>query len=260
MSNTNEDSELKLHDAVIDLHKRGGLSEADAVLQAQVDEHLDNAVKENDYKELVTWDASRVALEMVESTQAFENRRPSELTRFIRSWQERNGGNYIEVTWQSGPHSRTTVSAPQAALTLAEANLIAMLTAQCNRNAERANANALETMTLGRHLSIAAKALEGMRGVMLAVANLRRFGAADTANPIAAAAPGYICLQDGRELDEAVMAAETAMRQLEKEYPAEVGATPAPAVGRTYTHGIHEATCGRCGGLGCSSCAPPEYR
>lgn len=246
-----------ISDEVLALTKRGGRSEADAALQAQVDDHLDNAVKENEHTELVTWDASRVALDMIETTQAFEDRRPSELVRFIRSWQERNGGNYIDITWQHGPRSHTTVSVPQTAIAMAETQLIVQLTAYGNRENKRANENALETMTLGRNLSIAVKALQGMRGVILAVAKLRRMDQPD--NPIAAAMPGYICLQDGKELDAAVEAAAKAMEQLEKEYPEEAGPTPTPTPARTYTHGIHESTC-RCGGVGCYNCAPPEYR
>lgn len=212
--------DTSIDDEVIALAKRGGRSEADAALQALVDEHLDTAVKENGYIEIITWDASRVALDMVETTKEFENHRPSDLVRYIHSWQERNGGNFIEVTWQTSRHRSQTVRVPQVAIAMVEHKLIAKLIDYGDKENKRANANALETMTLGRQLSIGVRALQGVRGVFAAIQNLRRFGGnPNSNNPLEVYAKGYLAMQDATELDAAVAAASRAMEQLEKEYP-----------------------------------------
>lgn len=255
-SMTREKAEdMDLHHEVSELQKRGGLSEEEYALQQKVDAALNTAVDENGYTNIVTWEAIALAMELVDVNETFEDYRPSALVKYVRSWQERKGGNHIEIKWEKDSHRSESVRVPQIAMAMSEMQLIMQLTEYGNRENKRANANALETMTLGRHLSIAVKSLQAIRGVMVAVQKLRRMDQPD--NPIAAAMPGYICLQDGTELDAAVMAAAKAMEQLEKEYPEEVG--PAPQAERTYTHGIHESTCS-CGGIGCTKCAPPEYR
>jgi len=232
--------------------------------QAQIDEALDTAALANGYEEIITWGPGALAMDLLEHNQLFEDARPSSIIPLIRDWQRRHGGESIEVTWQSGPSGRReTVAIPKVSMDWARDTYVQSLERQLAEATRRANSAALETITYGRHLSIAVKALEGTRGIMVAVQKLRRFTEGD-GNPLSSAMSGWLAAQDGKELDAAVEAAAKAMLQLEKEYPNDAG--PAPKVDRTYTHGIHEesisfkqASC-KCGGVGCWECAPPEHR
>ena len=95
---------------------------ARVALQKRVDEALETAVKENEYKELVTWDAIRVANDLVEHNIEFENYSPAFLRPFVWDWQQRNGGERIEIKWATGPYSGETVYIPKAALLIVSMN------------------------------------------------------------------------------------------------------------------------------------------
>lgn len=208
-----------LYDQVAQVHERGGLSEEDFAIQQKVDAALDTAVNENGYEEICTWTDMILANDLIENSSEFEDFSPARLRPFVKSWQERHGGDCIEVKWTTGPNRKETLYVPRAALAMAETQLIARLTEYGNSWRKRANSNALETLSLGRQLSINMKALEAMRGVLVAVQQLRRFGSADADNPVGAAMQGFIALQDGKQLDEAVEKAAKALIQLDKEYP-----------------------------------------
>lgn len=217
----NKDDDLKLYDEVIALHKRGGMSEEDAELQAKVDAALDTAVGENGYEEIATWLSPRIALDLIEYNKTFESFSPARLRLFVDDWQKRHGGDKIKVEWATGLAMREVVYVPKRALELAEVQLVAELTKFGNNATTRANANALQSMLLGRQLSICRKALEAMRAVMVEITKLRRFGGDPkvTGNPLDAAADGYLVMQDARALDAAVEAAAKCLMQLEKEHP-----------------------------------------
>lgn len=208
-----------LYDQVVQAHERGGLSEEDFAIQQKVDAALDTAVNENGYEEICTWTDTLVAHDLIENSSEFEDFSPARLRPFVKSWQDRHGGERIPVTWASSRHGKETYYIPRAALAMAETQLVARLTEYGNSENKRANKNALETLSLGRQLSINMKALEVIRGVLVAVQQLRRFGSADADNPVGAAMQGFIALQDGKQLDEAVEKAAKALIQLDKEYP-----------------------------------------
>lgn len=200
------------------------------ITQEQVDEALDTAAKENGYEEIATWGPGELAMDLIERCAPFEDARPSSIIPLIRDWQKRNGGTLVAFTWRTGRHTGSTMHVPEAVIQWTQAEYIESLEKELSQENKRANDNALETITLGRHLSIAVKALISMRGVMVAVKNLRRFGgdAEKSGNPMDAWAAGHLAMQDGKELDAAIMAASQALEQLEKEYPAEAGPEVAP--------------------------------
>lgn len=211
--------DLKLYDEVIALNERGGLNEEEAALQQKVDAALDRAVQENGYTNIVTWDAISLAVDLVDCNEEFNDYVPSSLLQYTRSWRDRNGGDMVEVKWEQDHFSSKIVKVPRAALAIAETSLVVQLTAYGNSENKRANANALETMRLGRQLSITGKALAAVVGVLEACKRLRRFDGTNDGNPLNAAAKGYLCLQDSKDLDDAITKALQAMQQLEKEYP-----------------------------------------
>lgn len=214
-----EKNDISVFDEVIALNERGGMSVEDYAIQQKVDAALDTAVKENGYEEIATWTAARLALDLVEHNVDFEAFSPARLRPFVDSWQCRNGGDLVQVKWNTGPHSTEAHYVPRVALELAETNLITQLITHGNSENKRANANAMETIRLGRQLSITRKALHALTDVVEVCAKLRRFDKNETDNPIAAAAPGWLCLQDGKELDGVLAKAREALKQLAKEYP-----------------------------------------
>lgn len=217
----NNDDDTKLWDEMIALHKRSGMSEKDAELQAKVDLALDTAASENGYEEIATWGSMLVALDLVKHKETFKEYRPTELRPFVGSWQKRHGGDRAKIEWATGPDTRKVVYIPKMALELAEVQIITNLTTYAEKAAARANENALQTLTLGRHLSICRKALAAVRAVMVEVTKLRIFGGdpKTTGNPLDVYAAGYLAMQDASALTAAVEAAAELLRQLEKEYP-----------------------------------------
>lgn len=174
MSEETKDPELELADKVIELQRRGGMSEEEFAVQQKVDQALDTAVKENEYKELVTWDAIRVADDLIEHNAEFGDYSPARLRPFVWDWQQRNGGERIEIKWSTGPHTGEVVYIPKAALQFAESNFIISLTQQYNRIVRAQNDAAMQTLTLGRQLSVAKKALRWLRVVYEASEKLHK--------------------------------------------------------------------------------------
>lgn len=173
------------------------------ITQEQVDAALDRAVKENGYTELVTWQDDRVSSDLIDVNPLFEDSTLAELRPFVQSWQRRNGGERIEFYWPTGPFTGEVVYVPKAAQKMVEAAYI--------KHLEQSLAKvAMEAVELKQHMSVAIKAMECMRGVILAVKKLRRFSSSDGDSAL----EGHLHAQDATELDAAVLAAAKALVEL----------------------------------------------